>query len=625
MERPKFNGESAAREDLGTSRTKPEWLECHRALPFNELSSDEFEIFCYLLLCLENPEDDISYYGKTADAGRDIVWKKKGGIVELIQCKRYQNNVGVSEIRPELAKLYTNIHKQRIPERPVIVSFYVVPDLTGPAQDLIKDSSAWNKIAKTALKAHLKKEPSRDLLDFALTWKPKFDKKPAIDLTRRASKYGELREEFFEYKKFVDGKLGNELKEQNNQLLEQNKNIFEQIEQIKKTHELFLRPNIPNAPAALQEMLSKTEADNPGLALTMNSTSKRNTIIFSAQPSVGEVSYGILEFPDTEAGHRGEQKYKSLIEEGRAIEFEDGEYEWKWSVDLSAISSSPSTLSNLKLQFNIPEQGIPVRVDILQEQKIITSVSFAYLRILRAGTKEIEFLLEGGQLPGNFRQVQQLQDLRSTLTFNMSPWSISAVQARDMTTFALALLQSNSNLRITLLDQEAILSEGGSVFETSEILLVKEDFESIQNLLDYIIKINQEFNLDLRYPEDLDLDTLANIESVVHAIECGQIKGPAGGTFSLTYQKKEALEFLELLYKEERFDIIEHYEDGCSTSLLDHNLDMGKCERVFENVSSIEDVSLLKQLILEKSELDATEIHCSYESSVMKFYRWLPS
>lgn len=96
MERAKFNGESAAREDLGTLRTKPGWLEREHALPFYKLSPDEFEIFCYLLLCLENPEDDISYYGKTADAGRDIVWKKKGGIVELIQCKRYQNNVGVS-------------------------------------------------------------------------------------------------------------------------------------------------------------------------------------------------------------------------------------------------------------------------------------------------------------------------------------------------------------------------------------------------------------------------------------------------------------------------------------------------------------------------------------------------
>jgi Restriction endonuclease len=244
----KVQRRNAAREDLetlGTSRTKPMWLECHRALPFNELSSDEFEIFCYLLLCLENPEDDISYYGKTADAGRDIVWKKKGGIVELIQCKRYQNNVGVSEIQPELAKLYTNIHRQRIPERPVIVSFYVVPDLTGPAQDLIKDSSAWNKIAKAALKAHLKKEPSRDLLDFALTWKPKFDKKPAIDLTRRASKYSELREEFFSHKKVVDA-----IKTE-----QQNAEMLELLREIKKNSEISLQPNIPNAQVALQAML----------------------------------------------------------------------------------------------------------------------------------------------------------------------------------------------------------------------------------------------------------------------------------------------------------------------------------------------------------------------------------
>jgi Restriction endonuclease len=610
LERAKFNGESAAREDLGTLRTKPGWLERQHALPFDELSPDEFEIFCYLLLCRENPDEDIWYYGKTGDAGRDIVWNKKDGTLELIQCKQYQTNVGMSEIRPELAKLYTNIYKQKIPERPDIVSFYVVPDLTAPAQDLINYSPKWNEIAEAELKAHLKKEPSRELLDFALTWKPNFYKKTAIDLTQQAGNHSDLIDEFFRYKKVVDSTI-----------IEQLRN--EMIEGFKKTHELFLRPDIPNAPAALQEMLSKTEADNPGLALTMNSTSERNTIIFSAQPSVGAVSVGTLEFPDTEAGHSGKQKYKSLIEEGRAIELEDGEFEWKWSVDLSAISSSPSTLSNLKLQSNIPEQRVPVRLDILQEQKVIASVGFAYLRISRAGTKEIEFLLEGEQLSGTLRQVLQLQDLRSRFTRSISLCSIPAVQARANMTFMLALF--HGNLRITLLEHEAILLEGGSVAETSDSFLVKEDFESIQKILDYIIKINQEFNLDLRYPEDLDLDTLANIESVVHAIECGQIKGPRGGTFSLTYQKKEALEFLELLYKEERFDIIDHYEDGCSISLLDHNLDMGKYERVFENVSSIEDVSLLKQLILEKSELDATEIHCSYESSVMKFYRWLPS
>lgn len=200
---------------------------------------------------------------------------------------------------------------------------------------MINYSSKWDEIAKAALEEHLQEKPGKELLNFALSWKPNFYKKTAIGLTQQAGNHSDLIDECFEYKKVVDGKLGNELKEQNNQLLEQNKNIFEQIEQIKKTHELFLRPNIPNAQVALQEMLQKAEVDNPGLVL-------RNTIIFSAQPSVGEVSIGTLEFPDTEAGHRGEQKFKSLIEEGRAIEFEDGEYEWKWSIDLSAISSSPS-------------------------------------------------------------------------------------------------------------------------------------------------------------------------------------------------------------------------------------------------------------------------------------------
>src|SRR4028119_2230379 len=104
-ERAKFSGDNAARADIGASRSKPAWLESQHSLPFHMLSPDEFEIFCYLLLRRENPDEDIFYYGKTGDAGRDIVRVSSGGHIELIQCKRYQHNVGLPEIRNELAKL----------------------------------------------------------------------------------------------------------------------------------------------------------------------------------------------------------------------------------------------------------------------------------------------------------------------------------------------------------------------------------------------------------------------------------------------------------------------------------------------------------------------------------------
>lgn len=204
MERAKYTGEAAARAELGTPQSKPGWLESQHSLPFQFLSPDEFELFCYLLLFRENPGEDIFYYGKTGDAGRDIVRIKEDGSVELIQCKHYQSNVGIGEIKTEISKLYVNLHKRIIPERPDKVTFYVVPDLTAPAQDLINHHSKWIDIAKSALKEYLKKEPISELLDFALSWHPQFSKETAIDLTQRAGKHKDLVEEFFGYKKVID-------------------------------------------------------------------------------------------------------------------------------------------------------------------------------------------------------------------------------------------------------------------------------------------------------------------------------------------------------------------------------------------------------------------------------------
>jgi hypothetical protein len=59
-------------------------------------------------------------------------------------------------------------------------------------------------------------------------------------------------------------------------------------------------------------------------------------------------------------------------------------------------------------------------------------------------------------------------------------------------------------------------------------------------------------------------------------------------------------------------------------TLLGHDLDMGKCEKVYKNIFATKDVSELKRMIMEDSELDDIEIQLSYESKTLKFYRWLP-
>lgn len=81
MKRNIVKDDTDARADLGTARTKPEWREARHSLPFHELSADEFEIFCFLLLRKEHPGETIYYYGKTGDAGRDVIHKQPDGRV----------------------------------------------------------------------------------------------------------------------------------------------------------------------------------------------------------------------------------------------------------------------------------------------------------------------------------------------------------------------------------------------------------------------------------------------------------------------------------------------------------------------------------------------------------------
>lgn len=204
--RPVVSTGEEARKEFEPRPARVQQLEREMSLPFDRLGGDEFEVFCYLLLKAEHPDDEIIYYGKTGDSGRDIVWIRKNGSVELIQCKRYSGNVGVGEIRKELAKLFTNLHSGEIPiepDRVARISFYASPDLTADAKDLLRYPEKWREVAEK----HLGESPSPDLLEFALSWWPRegFHVEMGLDLTGRTKPYPDLRDEFFEVRKVIVG------------------------------------------------------------------------------------------------------------------------------------------------------------------------------------------------------------------------------------------------------------------------------------------------------------------------------------------------------------------------------------------------------------------------------------
>ena len=204
MERKVVKSVAHARTDLGETPRRPPWLERQHALPFGDLSPDEFEVFSYILLVSEHPDDRIEYFGKTGDLGRDIVWVNAAGLVTLVQCKRFRGNVGIGEVRGELAKLFVNVFTGAIPVKPDRVVFYVAVDLTAPAKDLLNSQDEWVAVCDEAIREHLGKEPSNELKSFAREWWPSPSYQTGLQLTKRSSKFPDLTDEFFSTRKVID-------------------------------------------------------------------------------------------------------------------------------------------------------------------------------------------------------------------------------------------------------------------------------------------------------------------------------------------------------------------------------------------------------------------------------------
>ena len=199
--------EHAAWADIGSPPQKAKYLQRHNCLPFHLLSDDAFEICCFILLLRERPDARVHYYGKTGDRGRDIVVRHPDGTTEFVQCKRYSDAVGVAEVRHELAKLCVNTFGGLLPDTPDCVTFYIVPDLSSGAQDLLASQAKWQAGAPTWLKDYLKTDPPQDLVDFARGWWPHPDRVAEVALAERANRHPELVDRFFAVQKVVVGSL----------------------------------------------------------------------------------------------------------------------------------------------------------------------------------------------------------------------------------------------------------------------------------------------------------------------------------------------------------------------------------------------------------------------------------
>jgi hypothetical protein len=260
--RPIVDDPEAALAEL-TQRTRPPWLKPDESLPFEKLTGDEFEVFCYQLVCAERPGRRVFYYGRTADGGRDVMAETADGRIELIQCKCFSRDISVDVVRADLAKVFTNIHLGIIPKRPDRIVFYAAPKLSPTANDLLMDQGQWRKVGEAELRKQwttrkLEKQHGsfpQALLDLARDWWPEPLVVPGIELTRRAEQHPELIEKFFALRSppniAANEELRHELLMSREQLSKANDR------ELKRAEELFEQGNYQGAADFLLELLDE--------------------------------------------------------------------------------------------------------------------------------------------------------------------------------------------------------------------------------------------------------------------------------------------------------------------------------------------------------------------------------
>ncbi|MGE7637609.1 HD domain-containing protein [Peribacillus frigoritolerans] len=205
-------------------KTKPLAYEKQVGFPYHDLQPRDFERLIYCLFRQEilnnniKGSDEIQLMQGVGERGRDSLLLKKGEPVGVIQCKRYKNNIDISEVGKEIIKfiLYYTQDKKLISNlNNFTYTFVVSYGFSEKALNFINSlsSNTYNKdeiegwakeiITKTG---SLKTVIFDDLKDtvFECLNKIKFNKLIPDDLNVTIENHLEVKKMFFELKSIID-------------------------------------------------------------------------------------------------------------------------------------------------------------------------------------------------------------------------------------------------------------------------------------------------------------------------------------------------------------------------------------------------------------------------------------
>lgn len=596
--RPVVETEDEARRELMT-RTKPPWLESDHALPFGNLSDDEFEVLCFLLLRREHRRARVYYFGKTGDSGRDIVIHHEDGTVEVVQCKRYANSVGIGPVRQELAKLHLNGLAGRLGVEPDQVTFYVASDLSAPAIDLITSRVDWQTQLEQGARELLKVDPPAEFVSRLSEFTAELDHVTGLELSERVRKHSDLVEEFFAYKKVITGDAGD---------------LVRKIETMRDELILALSPTGAAASSALQSLLARMEQSNPGLSFAAETTAGHTTL--SVRPTSGgaPVEVGQLRFAVGPAGDGAREKIRLLIEEGREAVLDEHEASW-----VSSIKDAPQldgAQRRLRFAPHLPPREIAVRMETIGAQESV-AIEYTSLRLVRIGTKEVEFNVSGGRWPGSigFTLRQDVNHGAVTIDTDFSSQPIPRVRTCLQFLHAVA---TGASVRVSSLEHEAALFEVGGLSSP----LDADALRAGVGLCDDLATLNSRLGLRLQYPRKYSTEVARTIRLIAAGITYGTVAEPTDGKPVTLHLPKKHLG--PLLDDIDRGPTTVSSENLLRYELEGASIDAGPAELHLEGVLPVRPVDELRAELAQLGDDEIIEVEMRCDRLIHVFRRWVP-
>lgn len=499
----------AAAAATAPTRTRANWLERQVLLPLQSLSDEDFELLTYMLLTSEEPDEEFVLYGKTADRGRDLVRKLSVSSVEVIQCKRYEVNVGLPIIREDLAKLIHAEATKSIPHKVEKVIFYATKDLTSPATDYLSTPEKWAVDLLPLIGEMFPKEDLAPVRAAITSWQPKATKVSGADITTRLQKHPELIDTFFATKKVIEGRLAD---------------LDPKFAALQETMSLLLQTKYADATEALQLLLTEAERRNPGLRIRASTQSGNTVYRLTASTSPEAPPLAILHFAEDDRGRQAEERLRQGSENGREVALYPGEY--RWAETLTPFLPAPSK-GVIVIQTSPPPRSMPVTLRALREGTIVASVPYAIATVVRAGTKEIEFDFRGGQF-GAVLGVASHPDGPGTDKIQLT-LKLDSVRA-DAALATINLLRevlSDAMLQVHSLEIDKPLIEmggfTGAPFSPAAL-------DNTAQFLRMLGTINRACDLDLSYPALLSSEDSRAVEIVARCIDEGAVAEPINGS-----------------------------------------------------------------------------------------------